>query len=88
MLPLLVNAIVSPLHCVHLYVSLHHILLDSCLVTCDRWCVLVLLRTMCSTSLSHQTTVGKHHALHHVGQYLSPTTTSASEHRATTGHIE
>jgi hypothetical protein len=59
------------------YVSLHHILMDSCIylmmqLTSDRWCILILPRTMCSTTLSHLPVMGKHHALRCMGQHLWP----------------
>jgi hypothetical protein len=57
------------------YASLHHILLDSRIylmmqVTYDKWRILVPLKNMCSTSLSHPPVVGKHREIHRVGKYL------------------
>jgi hypothetical protein len=59
------------------YASLRHILLDSRIylmmqVTYDRWSVLVLPKTMCSTSLSHPSVVGKKRTLYRVGKHLPP----------------
>jgi hypothetical protein len=84
------NAIVQLYICVYLCVFLHHT--TGCLlylmmrVTCDRWCTLVLPRTMCLTSRSHRLTWGTAHSTSWAG--TSTPTTTAIDHRAAVVHQE